>query len=363
MSSYCLVADTPFQLLNIINFRLNTIKNESADLFINESGVMQKFANRVIIAEIFENVYTYKRRSKSKKIIYYLYDLKQAALPRYFIDELTSNKFKFNEKDYKFITVTSGHDVEMALVRCFPKAIHIAIDDGLGSYFGDIIHNHKLSFVWKIFGRNMKKIKPICLYVNNAGICESTMCDDVSDLSSLRTSSDDFKSIIRNIFFDECENLYAKYPIIFLTQPLSEIKKSDKCIQLYEEIIKLTKNKLGKNIIIRIHPRDNQDPQIYGNIPIDLSSSLWELICANHIESNYILMSVCSSSQIMPKIIYNNEPNIIFLYQIFKEYIKDDVYIRFNNIFNLIKNYYLNKEKIYLPNNIEEFVSIMEKFN
>lgn len=359
MNKYCIIAATPFQLLNILNFTIfNISRPASIDLFISKSGIMSDLSKRIITTKIFDNVYTYTLKQKSTSFNYYLYDLKQAILPLYFLKEVIDSPIVLKPKDYDFITITSGHDIEMALVRCFPRAKQIAIDDGLGSYIGDIIHDHKLNVIWKIFGRNMKKINPQILYVNNSKVCQSTLCTDIRSLKNLNSCDEKFKTLLKKIFvITECD-LYKDTKIIFLTQPMNEITTSEYIENDVKNIIKLLSKKYSNKFLLRIHPRDKF---FYDCEYIDTNNFLWELLCLKEIDDCHTLISICSSAQISPKIFFDKEPNVIFLYEMFRNKLKKDVYERFNKIHKLLLDAYDNKGRIYTPSNEYDLHEILFK--
>ncbi len=107
------------------------------------------------------------------------------------------------------------------------------------------------------------------------------------------------------------------------------------------------------DLIVRVHPR--QKAEIYKEYFRDEINNLWELECEKQITDEHILISAFSTAQVMPKLLGGKEPTIIFLFKIFGCY--DDCM----KIVEKMVNMYQNKEKIYIPESINELERIIKK--
>lgn len=342
---------TPFQAMNAINLACNTFEQSDKKvlLYRNFSDTSNDIFVRIKKYNIFNEIYEYNLIPKDNKLIYLFSDFVQAVFPKRFVQWITKDYINLKKETFNCITFTSGTELEVALTRIFPKAKILAYDDGLGSYTGDIIHDHKLHWIWRILGRRTDKIWPDCLYVNNVEFCDSTLTKNKKKLLSLEECSNQYKNMIFDIF-NVCPSvLYNNRPIVYLSQPLDEVKEY---IKEYEDELENVLVKFNKYGIYRKHPRDNHNTKL--NYEVDNSKCIWELICANQITDDNILVSVCSTTQIMPKILYNKEPWIIFTYKlcgieggyIFKT--------RFNPVIQKIKEEYYAKSKILEPESFKE---------
>ena len=186
--------------------------------------------------------------------------------------------------------------------------------------------------------------------MNNKELCRSSIAPCIKQLPSLKNASEDFWNLIKRVFaYDDSNELYLKYSIIYLMQPndygLLEIDR----INL--QIEQILGSKEGK-CIARPHPR--QENILNSVIYMDYSRDIWELLCVDKISDNHILISMCSTAQLIPKMLFNKEPYLIFTYKLFKNVLPNEVYNKIENMVENIKSVYQDKTKIYVPTNIEE---------
>lgn len=356
MKRYAIIAGTPYTLLSAINLVVNVIpRGCETDLFVRSISSMNEYIEKTKKTNIFTNVYRFKLRDKENTIGYYIYDLKQAALPKSYLKEILDGSIRLDRKNYDYITVSSGFDVEMALIRTFPNAKQIAIDDGLGSYVGDIVHDHELSWMWKIFGRNNAKIHPEVLYVNNVNACRSIMCRDIRSIRGDRDKLLEIDSVMSIVFGNTIKGTYSKARFVYLTQPLRELGFRE---NILDNVIHDIRNTLGHNLIVRIHPRDQKQ---YSEFTVDTDNQLWEIICKEEINDSKCLIGICSTAHIMPKLLFDAEPAIIFLYRLLEWEDNNEALMRFKNIERMITDMYRDKSKIIVPLNFTEFKERIEE--
>ncbi len=346
-----IIAATPFQIFNAINLSYNIIGNqERKDLFYRN---FTPYTNEIFIrlqkTQLFSHIYEFNLVSKSNSIKYYINDFVQATQPSKFIQELLKEDIDLSEKKYDYITITSGTEFETAMTRIFPDAKTIAYDDGLGSYIGDIVHDQKLNFIWRILGRRTNRIKPECLYVNNTRFCESRLAKSIKSLCPINEWTKEYKNMLSFIFGMPDENVYQNRKIIYLGQPLNEIESGlDETNTFIEKVLSSYNNQ----ILYRKHPRQSQEN--INSFYMDTTECIWELICENYITDNHILISLCSSTQIMPKVLFNKEPWLIFTYKIFNYKNKTIYENRFLPIIEKIKKEYKLKYKVLEPESLEQ---------
>ena len=130
---------------------------------------------------------------------------------------------------------------------------------GVFNFFNRFIMNGSLSY------------HPQRLYVYNPAICSSTVVDDICALPKLNESNPALK-IIENVFDYRDNPVYVDKRIIYLTQPLDEVKGS--IAGMHEALLEMLRQYQEK-AIVRIHPRQkNVDT---GGLAIDEVNNLWEL--------------------------------------------------------------------------------------
>ena len=355
---YAICADTPYQMLNAVNLACNTIgASDSKDLFFgNVSEEMSRIFLKIKKYHIFDNVYEFNRISKNDTINYYLGCLTQGLKPEKFIRDSLKSKNLLPENGYDFITVTSATPMEIALTRLFPSARVVALDDGLGSYTGNIIQdNNRHKMLWRIFGRCKDKIVPECLYVNNMSFCESTLAPCLKELRPLSSCEKIYKDMIFDIFDFRYNKMYQERPLIYLSQPMDELGKG---LLSKNREVESVLAKYEKRGIYRRHPRDLNETELH--YWVDETPCVWELLCNSEINNDNILVSFCSTAQITPKILYGKEPWIIFTYRLFDFENTKIGKNRFKPIINQIKKSYERKEKILEPATLEELQDILD---
>lgn len=349
-------AATPFQSLNAINLAMHSLDSNARKILFyrNYSSTTEKILHGILQYSIFDEVYEYDLVKKSNKPLYLLNDLIQAINPCLFLRWITKEHIDITKNRIDLITVTSGTEFEVALARIFPNAEIIAFDDGLGSYVGDIVHDHKLKWIWRALGRRTDWIKPSSLYVNNIDFCESTLAEHKVNLASLSSMNEMDKQLLNNIFGMSNSDLYLRRHLIYLSQPINEIGND---LEKIEAKVENCLSKFENECIYRKHPRDMHKTEF--EFAEDQTNTLWELVCSEKINDNNILLSLCSSAQIMPKMLYNKEPWLIFVYKL---YGLENSYIyihRFKPIIEMIKSKYKDGSKIIEPVSFVELENII----
>lgn len=355
-----IVCATPYQTLNALNLSCNVLcKKMDKDLFYKiyspeSQAVLNNIQSYNAQYKIWDNIYPYQLLKKERSLTYYINDLVQAIYPNKYVTDAVTVSFNIKHKKYDYITITSATDFEIALTRIFPNAETLAYDDGLGSYIGDIVHDNDLKLIWKILGRRKDKIWPKLLYVNNVSFCRSSLTPSIKALPTLVETAPSYRVMISHIFNYNPSDQYTKHPFIFLTQPFNELGTN---IFSLSKALEHNLVKYKPYVLVRIHPRDNS--KLFLDWERDNTHNLWELVCKNDISDSHILVSICSSAQIMPKVLFNKEPYLIFLYRLFPSINQNLIKYRILPIIELVKEGYTNKNKIYVPSNFDELISVL----
>lgn len=179
--------------------------------------------------------------------------------------------------------------MEVALARIYPTASIIAYDDGLGSYVGDIVHDHKLNIIWKLLGRRTDSIWPECLYVNNVEFCDSKLSKNKKKLLALENTKDNYSSMVYDIFGVSNSSVYDSRHLVYLSQPLGELGAN---MDRYEDLIENALNEFKEFGIYRKHPRDSRKTML--EFIQDDSNCIWELICGDRVDNNSVLIGIYS---------------------------------------------------------------------
>lgn len=348
-----IIVATPFQAMNAINLAHNILcKDDYKVLYYrNFSSQTNAILNKIKQHDLFNEIIEFNLLDKTNKIIYCVNALTQAIYPSLFIAWLTKSKSVYTDFDY--VTTTSATEFELALIRCNPQANVVAYDDGLGSYTGDIIHDEKLNFIWRVLGRNKDIIKPICLYVNNIEFCHSTSSSVIKKLPSLSESTTEYLKVFNDVFNTSLSKVYENRRMVFLTEPIEEYYIS---CENYSEMLQNCLEEWTDGGVIRKHPRDNDHYNIEGFVR-DENNCLWEAVCEKSISNNHILISLGSTAQITPKLLYGSEPWVIFTYKLGR--ISNEVVLNtMEKITCRLKEYYTDPKKILVPETFDDLSKI-----
>lgn len=151
-----------------------------------------------------------------------------------------------------------------------------------------------------------------------------------------------------------------------------EIK--EKVVYLYNRIVPVAKDleriiqgiseKYGQDsIILKDHPRlPASGYEGVNRIPKE-NETLWEGMCMNNDFSDKILISHCSTSLYIPKFVFDQEPTLIFLFNMLKVRFLERSGRResFEIFVEKLRSTYRDKSKVFLPETEEELNKYLEK--
>ena len=114
----------------------------------------------------------------------------------------------------------------------------------------------------------------------------------------------------------------------------------------------------GEECLLRYHPCSNRAS--LKSIDIDQLNNSWELECVYEITENHVLIGYYSTSQLMPKIIADKEPFVIFAYKLMTTKEGEYRFASYEEFINLVKNKYRDKNKIYIPKDENELIEVIK---
>lgn len=362
---FAFYVDSPYQLLNCINFVWNNTEQSRGhtDLYLaNSETVFKPYHNLIPMLQssnLFSNIFLIRIDNFHKfKIISFIRNTIRVILPRYTIKRFCSSGI-IKKDYYNFIIFSYPHPLVVGLISLNKKA-HVWInDDGSGCYYGKFLnfYTSKTSHLHKImFNRGMETITPSRLYVNNVDLCKSSLNVEITQLPILSNNKKELINFLYNVFGEGYDNELCRKKFIFLSQPLTEMGACPKVIYTFFSYIKKNYNNI---FIVRKHPREKDFD--YSGMVIDNQMPMWEMFCLTSLKEDQYLIGVFSTAQITPKILFDKEPNVIFLYKISGMY-PNDLYYKVQEIDAFVqsfRNSYREKDKVYIPETIDELKSII----
>jgi hypothetical protein len=310
-------ADTPFQVLNILNFVYHNVEGccYNCDLYIykNFSGyelMIDKIRNSRLFSNVIEcHLPINKNENKLEHSVRRLYEIFN---PRKCIKEWTDNNYK--EEYYDIILIPAPLPFTVALCEINPKARVWFYEDGAVNYYGDVLNvfgSHKKKLLKFVFNKGPEKIVPDRMYVNNVSMSKTTRGCSIYPLPKLESKEKEFFSLLYDVFGYVGNDMRKK--AIFLSQPMEIMGCTKQEILLYNSILKELlpyKDKLG----VKLHPKERENR--YFTFDLIKTGVFWELLCATEIAEDNLLIGVFSTAQLTPKLLYDKEPYLLFTYKL-----------------------------------------------
>lgn len=349
------ICDTPYQVLNGINYcyHLDRVKEHTVDLYLgNQFYGSYDLMERIINEGIFQNVYGFEEKLSQYKMIHYFHRMQDILFPKRYLKNVLKKQVDFSKKEYDIIYLSVPTMFGIAFSSLFQEAEMMYYDDGLGSYYDNLIDRMNQSpqgKLCRLFGISLKHMEAKALYVNNPYFCKSGMTKDIRPLPSLSQCSEEFRQLLYRVFAYTPNPNYENYRMIYLSQPNDSGNKEQEVqsVKIMEAL-----EHYEKDCMVRPHPR--QKELHTKRLMIDRSRDMWELLCINQITEKHILLGTYSTAQIVPKLFFNKEPYLIFMYKI--EQPKNSLlnYEAMEQMIENLKAGYEHPEKIKIPKDIEE---------
>lgn len=353
------VCDTAYQILNCIIYTRSN-GEDTVDLylghqFVNSEAIEKKLRE----TGLFRRIVPYRPLKNERGAAGTIKKMYGIVSPRYRLGRMLIHSDDLqripNRYDAVFISVPAYFQISLVF---FSKPQRICyFDDGMGSYFGDVSNPQKKTRVMYAFlGHNLKKLQPDALYLNQPDFCQSKMDCPRFPLPELNRDDSDAMELLSKIFNYKRDGYYTKYRFLYLTQPNDD--GQEKVEEVDEKIIRLLAE-YGNDVLLRPHPRQKQVNA--GGLLEDCRRDMWELVCADQIRDDHVLIAAFSTSQIIPKLFYNKEPYIIFLYNLYPMLVKPENRTGMLNLTETIKHHYRKPEKVFAPDTFEALASCMRR--
>lgn len=356
----CVFCTTPYQIIAAISLK-EQLKEKTDIYIVNQFKDSKHIAEKLDSLKIFNAVIEVdekkiypKIKSESNK---YIKHLRMAQA--YFTLKRDVSKFLIQDYPYAKIYLSSkaflGRMAQLYLIKCQKEIETLYFDDGIGSYLGNSLYSiRKSDWLLRrlIIGKKGTEIN-FTRYLYFPELVNRQLNKDTYKINKLNFVEDSEK--IKDLFQREYTKK-IKESIVFL-QAIDNGILGDEGEMVMQKIIELIFNESKGNMIIKPHPRDKKEKNLKyryfeKNVP-------FEVECLFNNMDNKILISICSTASVTPKLLLGQEPKIIFLYKILSQYIKIDNEIE--EFLNRFKKIYNDKSKIMIPSNVSELVKIIRR--
>ena len=361
---YAIFADSPLHVLNCINLVWHNVEQMqgNCDLYIHKqfSGYDQMIP-ALRRTGLFSNIYECRMPVKSQetKLWHSIIRISELFLPGHFLRKWAGRPFQKNEYDILLMPAPLRFTVALADIN---KAAAVWFyEDGSANYFGNITdaYGPKSKYIIKkLFNKGHATIKPERMYLNNVSFSGTTTDCKVLGLPPVDVDDAAFMGALNDIFGESSS--YSGKEVFYLSIPLPDISAgSDMNV---EEMFTATLQPLVKHkarTIVRPHPREPE--RAYSGLDTDKDRTLWELTCARVIRNDHILIGSYSTGQLMPKILFNKEPFLIFLYKIYHPVLSKERIEAMDALIARIRSSYSDPSKVYNVGSIDEYRRIIEE--
>lgn len=295
------------------------------------------------------------KKEPSFRIFRWIYLMKNIFMGQYWMN----TKFKYKEKIYDSLFIPcaalSFQSIKKYERKKNPNIFVEVYEDGIGTY--DDIHikaNWKRILVDKLFlggdlfatANRLWVFRPELIFNIKYGI----------EILKIEVNEESKNNLIEYYKKDYSEilSLYKNKKIIFFDQCMMINNQL-----LHEKEINIVKNICSivgeENILFKIHPRAKVVPEIKG-VTIIRDRIPFEIVM-NYMDINKcILISICSTACISPKLMDDKEPYIIFLENYFSDYFREC------NLAKKICELYNCREKVCIPKRLDDFQKFFRSY-
>lgn len=345
----CCIVETVFQMINALNLLMfdDDFKGTEIDLFVRKDHFSNstKYSEKIRETGYFHeiNYFNFSEYSSSN-LVNHLKHIPELFFAKNEISKAVGNGYKFKADSYDVLLTPNGCQFFKLAMVCCNNANIYCYEDGTLSYSNkNWISNEVSELSKKVLGILGKgdRILPSRVYLNNPELYTSTWNAEIKALPQLKGTMLENRDLFFNIFGDSiCD--YNNNKIIYCAQPspVPDDISIDIC------------NGIKQEHICRYHPRNEKSLVLNGLQ--DRGSSQWELICADCITDNHILIGACSSAQVSSKWFFDKEPYVIFTYPIYGNKVPAEFVEVSKSIVETTRGIYKNPEKVIVVKTIEE---------
>lgn len=363
-SKFLFVCDTPFHVLNAINFVANDLEDckRKSDLYIfHQFRNSDEISRKVKEIKLFNAVYDFRKYKEHPRWISKIITLLRIWFSKTTLKNNSIGNRGFEKVKYDYMVISCITAFTNNLRWLNPKATVIYNDDGLGSYTDEDFETSLSSYWFRVFNKLvfMGRLN-YCgekMYVNSPKLSRTSAAGQLLPLSDL-TRNKSTTDLIKYVFGYKPNDLYSINRFVYLTQPYDDFPGYEVIKENEEIVLQKVASIIPENeFVIRVHPRQNiKEIQ---NYQMDSINNIWELECLEQIGKESVLISTFSTAQVTPFIMFSKEPYLVFTYKLIN---KNWYGINVQGFIDLLKKNYTCPEKIIVPDTLEELEEAIRQF-
>ncbi len=356
--TFALAADTPFQVLNCMNFVLGNTEAcaGKSDIYIyHQFKNSREIAGRLRDSGIFNHVYDVEVQKQRSPFMQKCVTIYRLLLPKKAFRAMAGKQAPVYRTNYQNICVSFPTAMTITLHNAYPRAKVIYLEDGIGSYFGDLTTEYTsrlFKLADRFFANGEWALRADEAYLSNPQLSGNGLSCETHRLP--RMENGEKGSLIQTVF-DYRENDLYKDSVVYLTQPLEE--KEHYLPESEKELAEILRDTQQEKLVVRIHPR--QSGWEMPGVTIDAFANLWELECVRQICDGNILIGAFSTAMFMPKILTDMEPVLIFTYRLLFSQYDDPFWKGAEQFIETFRASYRDPSRIYVPKTFDELRELL----
>ncbi len=350
-------ASTPYNIL--LTLFVKSSREENADLIISDfSAANEAIANNIKKTGMFKNVYFVNQKKHEtvemtgNKLVRIIKKIKNRVDNRFFFKKIIKkdcNQLDINKKyDLAFFDATNY--LQRAIFYNYKKnnkrLKFYKIDCGIESYYNMSNLNVKFKSIRDVTKKMMKSY--LGSYLIDNRFC---LFNNYPSFSIPKDNID--INLINEVFQFDNFDFFNKGTNFYFDQKMDYESWSNKQNEIVEYL-----TQIDKDLVIKLHPRTEADN--YKNCIIVNTKTTFELLVLNSKNINYddlVLITPLSTSVFLPKMLLDKEPYIICLMDVMELHWSEEEPVR--DFFRRAIDVYSNKNKIFIPSNMNELKEII----
>nr|WP_288886120.1 polysialyltransferase family glycosyltransferase [uncultured Blautia sp.] len=354
------IADTPYQIFNCMNlqcYKKRTEINSDADIFvIKQFSEADEIVSKIHRSELFNHIFELKplNRFENRSVAcQWSIMLLRLIFPGWVIKEQIGNMdIIFFKNKYDIVNASYFNPIVASILKLNCNAVFNHMEDGTGSYFADLVNDAtgwKYRLVSKITHSGSSLANIHYYYLNCPELYSGKKIYNMKRLPSI---DEEFLEVAGQVFDSRLDTKLKD--VIWLSDPIQDLECGEETKNITKRLIERFES--YRDILsVRLHPRE-KEKDLYRNLYIDKSSGSWEMLVSKMDVENKTLIALFSTAQFTPKILFDKEPRLIFLNDIFG--------VRYVNerraMINSLRNSYSHPERIMTPKSEEELFGILD---
>ncbi len=342
-------AFTQLHLLNLINLKTSIYQEDEMDLIAytpNASGALD-IINRIKEKKIFSRVLIVENYyPKAKGINRFYYRTKELVVAVKNKQKIT--RFVKNFEYDEFLSYGSNMEAYIALseINKKGKVSFIVYEEGIGTYVNKIAYALKPwhTITLKLIGISIPVLPDeLLVYVPELLVTAIPESIKINRIPKIKC-----KELINELWNYNPSNQFRKYSTICFEQPVNNNNLQADLFKFFDK----------SSSVVKMHPRSRfQDLYKDMNI-IEKSGVIWEVECMNESFANKRLVSLFSTACMTPKMMFGDEPDLIFLERLQPGEFNDKMFME---LIKRFKSIYIDSSKVKVPLSIDELKNYVMK--